>query len=71
MQLGRRQNVTCKLLERIVTAMKASTGAILNTLDALERRELVKLRHDLATRVFDIGPLHLFLPQRAVCCGRT
>uniref|UniRef100_A0A453J3G1 Uncharacterized protein n=1 Tax=Aegilops tauschii subsp. strangulata TaxID=200361 RepID=A0A453J3G1_AEGTS len=60
MQLGRRHHLTC--------------GIILNTLDALERPELVRLRHDIATRVFHICPLHLFFPRplpTAACCGRT
>uniref|UniRef100_A0A453MBK6 2,4-dihydroxy-7-methoxy-2H-1,4-benzoxazin-3(4H)-one 2-D-glucosyltransferase n=1 Tax=Aegilops tauschii subsp. strangulata TaxID=200361 RepID=A0A453MBK6_AEGTS len=65
MQLGKRHDLTCKLLERVVEAVKASSGIILNTFDALERRELVKLRRDLDMPVFDIGPLHLFSPAAA------
>lgn len=65
MQLGRRHDLTCKLLERVVGAVKASSGIILNTFDALERPELAKLRRDLDMPVFDIGPLHLFSPAAA------
>ena len=51
-----------ELLARAVTAVKVSSGLILNTFDALERRELEGLRRDLAVPVFDIGPLHKFSP---------
>ncbi|PAN44235.1 hypothetical protein PAHAL_9G027100 [Panicum hallii] len=52
-----------ELLARAVTAVKVSSGLILNTFDALERRELEDLRRDLAVPVFDIGPLHKFSPS--------
>ncbi|WVZ61111.1 hypothetical protein U9M48_011033 [Paspalum notatum var. saurae] len=51
-----------ELIARAVAAMKLSSGVILNTFDALERRELERLRRDLAMPVFDIGPLHKFSP---------
>jgi len=51
-----------ELLARAVTAVKLSSGLILNTFDALERRELDGLRRDLAVPVLDIGPLHKFSP---------
>ncbi|CAN6280749.1 unnamed protein product [Urochloa humidicola] len=51
-----------QMTERAVAAVKASSGLILNTCDALERRELEGLRRDLAVPVFDIGPLHKFSP---------
>ncbi|KAL6894371.1 hypothetical protein ACP4OV_008469 [Aristida adscensionis] len=47
---------------RCAAAVKASSGLILNTFDALERRELADLRRDLAVPVFDVGPLHRFSP---------
>ncbi|TVU45490.1 hypothetical protein EJB05_04979, partial [Eragrostis curvula] len=47
-----------ELLARAVKAVNASSGLILNTFDALERRELAGLRRDLTVPVFDIGPLH-------------
>ncbi|TVU44352.1 hypothetical protein EJB05_03788, partial [Eragrostis curvula] len=49
-------------LAHAVAAVKASTGLILNTFDALERRELDRIRRDLDIPVFDIGPLHMFSP---------
>jgi len=52
-----------ELLSRAVTAVKTSSGLILNTFDALERRELEGLRRDLAAvPVFDVGPLHKLSP---------
>ncbi|CAN6322140.1 unnamed protein product [Urochloa humidicola] len=51
-----------ELIARAVTAVKVSSGVILNTFDALERRELEGLRRDLAVPVFDVGPLHKFSP---------
>ena len=51
-----------ELLARVVTVVKLDSGLILNTFDALERRELDGLRRDLAVPVFDIGPLHKFSP---------
>ena len=51
-----------ELISRATTAMKISSGLILNTFDALERRELEGLRRDLAVPVFDIGPLHKLSP---------
>ncbi|OEL25028.1 DIMBOA UDP-glucosyltransferase BX9 [Dichanthelium oligosanthes] len=51
-----------EMMARAVAAVKASSGLILNTFDALERRELEGLRRDLAMPVFDIGPLHKFSP---------
>ncbi|CAN6302954.1 unnamed protein product [Urochloa humidicola] len=54
--------VMSEMMERAVAAVKASSGFILNTCDALERRELEVLRRDLAVPVFDIGPLHKFSP---------
>ncbi|CAN6314642.1 unnamed protein product [Urochloa humidicola] len=51
-----------ELIARASTAVKVSSGLILNTFDALERRELEGLRRDLAVPVFDIGPLHKFSP---------
>ncbi|CAL4919881.1 unnamed protein product [Urochloa decumbens] len=51
-----------ELIARAVTAVKVSSGVILNTFDALERRELQGLRRDLAVPVFDVGPLHKFSP---------
>ena len=65
MQLDRRHDVTCKLLERVVAAVKESTGIVHNTVDALERRQLVKPRKDFTTRVFHIGPVHQFFPAAA------
>ena len=55
-------DLTRELLARVVAAVDASAGLILNTFDALERRELEKLRRDLTLPVFDIGPLHMFSP---------
>jgi hypothetical protein len=55
-------DLTRELLERAVAAVDASAGLILNTFDALERRELEKLRRDLTLPVFDIGPLHMLSP---------
>jgi hypothetical protein len=54
--------VLSEMMARAVVAVKASSGLILNTFDALERRELEGLRRDLAVPVFDIGPLHKFSP---------
>ncbi|RCV40157.1 hypothetical protein SEVIR_9G000201v4 [Setaria viridis] len=54
--------VLCEMMARAVAAVKASSGLILNTFDALERRELEGLQQDLAVPVFDIGPLHKFSP---------
>ncbi|CAD6207421.1 unnamed protein product [Miscanthus lutarioriparius] len=51
-----------ELLSRAMTAVKTSSGLILNTFDALERRELDGLRRDLGVPVFDIGPLHKLSP---------
>lgn len=51
-----------ELITRATAAVKTSSGLILNTFDALERRELEGLRRDLAVPVFDIGPLHKFSP---------
>ncbi|KAL6636609.1 hypothetical protein ACP70R_024181 [Stipagrostis hirtigluma subsp. patula] len=50
----------CELLAHAVAAVRASSGFILNTFDALERRELADIRRDLDVPVFDIGPLHKF-----------
>ncbi|CAM0878132.1 unnamed protein product [Alopecurus aequalis] len=55
-------DLTRELLARVVAAVDTSAGLILNTFDALERRELEKLRRDLTLPVFDIGPLHMFSP---------
>ncbi|XP_051177364.1 DIMBOA UDP-glucosyltransferase BX8 [Lolium perenne] len=55
-------DLTRELLERAVAAVDTSAGLILNTFDALERRELEKLRQDLTLPVFDIGPLHMLSP---------
>uniref|UniRef100_A0ACD5XE30 Uncharacterized protein n=1 Tax=Avena sativa TaxID=4498 RepID=A0ACD5XE30_AVESA len=55
-------DLTRELLARVVAAVDASAGVILNTFDALERSELEKLRRDLTLPVFDIGPLHMFSP---------
>ncbi|KAL6638171.1 hypothetical protein ACP70R_025743 [Stipagrostis hirtigluma subsp. patula] len=55
-------NLARELLERAVAAVRASSGFILNTFDALERRELVEVRHDLTMPVFDVGPLQKFSP---------
>ena len=46
-----------ELLSRAMTAVKTSSGLILNTFNALERRELEGLRRDTAVPVFDIGAL--------------
>ncbi|TVU02957.1 hypothetical protein EJB05_51502, partial [Eragrostis curvula] len=54
--------VLCEMLARAVAAVKASSGFILNTFDALERQELADIRRDLDIPVFDIGPLHMFSP---------
>ncbi|GJN23602.1 hypothetical protein PR202_gb11266 [Eleusine coracana subsp. coracana] len=51
-----------ELLARAVAAVKASSGLILNTFDALEGRELAGLRRDLSIPVFDVGPLHVLSP---------
>ncbi|KAL6894372.1 hypothetical protein ACP4OV_008470 [Aristida adscensionis] len=51
-----------ELCARAVAAVKASSGFILNTFDALERDELADVRRDLAVPVFDVGPLHKFCP---------
>ncbi|KAL6638173.1 hypothetical protein ACP70R_025745 [Stipagrostis hirtigluma subsp. patula] len=53
-------DLTRELIARAVAAMRASSGFILNTFDALECRELADVRRDLAVPVFDIGPLHKF-----------
>ncbi|KAJ1292913.1 hypothetical protein BS78_01G026800 [Paspalum vaginatum] len=56
-------DLMCEMAARLVTAVtKLSSGLILNTFDALERRELEGVRRDLAVPVFDIGPLHKFSP---------
>jgi len=52
-----------ELLARAVAAVNISSGLILDTFDALERRELDRLRRDLAVPVFDIGPLHKLSPD--------
>ncbi|KAL6638172.1 hypothetical protein ACP70R_025744 [Stipagrostis hirtigluma subsp. patula] len=65
MRLSNRKDshhLSCELLARAVAAVRASSGFILNTFDALERRELADVRRDLAVPVFDIGPLHKFSP---------
>ncbi|KAI4986201.1 hypothetical protein ZWY2020_018831 [Hordeum vulgare] len=64
MQLGRHHDLTQAAGARR-GAVKASSGIILNTFDALERPELAKLRRDLDMPVFDIGLLHLFSPAAA------
>ncbi|CAD6220549.1 unnamed protein product [Miscanthus lutarioriparius] len=51
-----------ELISRAVTAVKTSSGLIINTFDALEADELASLRHDLAVPVFDIGPLYVHSP---------
>ena len=56
-------HLMCQLLARAVAAVNISSGLILNTFDALERRELDRLRRDLAVPVFDIGPLHKLSPD--------
>ena len=45
-----------ELLARVVTAVKLDSGLILNTFDALERRELDGLRRDLAVPVRKFSP---------------
>ncbi|CAL5079408.1 unnamed protein product [Urochloa decumbens] len=54
-----------EVLLRIVAAVAASSGLILNTFDALEPAELAALRRDLAVPVFDVGPLHKLSPAAA------
>lgn len=69
-------NLTCELLACAVAAVDASpAGLILNMFDALERRELDKLRRDLSLRVRHRPASHVFSPAAenriASCCGRT
>jgi hypothetical protein len=56
-------HLACQLVARAVAAVNISSGVILNTFDALERRELEGLRRDTAVPVFDIGPLQKFSPD--------
>ena len=51
-----------ELISRAMTAVKTSSGVILDTFDVLERRELEGLRRDLAVPVFGIGPLRKLSP---------
>ncbi|CAD6226237.1 unnamed protein product [Miscanthus lutarioriparius] len=51
-----------EVISRAVSAVKTSSGLIINTFDALEADELASLRSDLAVPVFDIGPLHVHSP---------
>ncbi|KAF8757365.1 hypothetical protein HU200_010880 [Digitaria exilis] len=66
-----------KMMARAVAAVNLSSGLVLNTLDALERRELEGLRRDLAVPVFDVGPLHKLSPaagdnsSRLLCQDRS
>lgn len=72
MHIGRAgHDLACEMLARAVAAVKASSGIILNTFDALERPELDKLRRDLAVPVFDIGPLHKFDVDGELETGRV
>ena len=50
-------HLACQLVARAVAVANISSGVILNTFDALERRELEGLRRDTAVPVFDIGAL--------------
>ncbi|KAJ1288707.1 hypothetical protein BS78_02G108900 [Paspalum vaginatum] len=50
------------LISRSVTAVKTSSGLIINTFDALEPDDLASLRRDLGVPVFAVGPLHRLSP---------
>ncbi|CAL4928153.1 unnamed protein product [Urochloa decumbens] len=75
MHIGKNSHeVVRESMERAVAAVRVSSGLILNTCDALERRELAGLRRDLAVPVFDVGPLHKFSPvgdSSLLCQDRT
>ena len=50
-------HLACQLVARAVVVTNISSSVILNTFDALERRELEGLRWDTVLPVFDIGLL--------------
>uniref|UniRef100_A0A0D9WX44 UDP-glycosyltransferases domain-containing protein n=1 Tax=Leersia perrieri TaxID=77586 RepID=A0A0D9WX44_9ORYZ len=54
--VGEAQDQINEIMSRAVDAVRASSGLILNTFDAIE------LRRDLAIQVFDVGPLHKLSP---------
>ncbi|KAJ3699018.1 hypothetical protein LUZ61_002723 [Rhynchospora tenuis] len=51
------------LVELDVEAAKSSSGIIINTFTAIERKEMDKLHQELCVPIFSIGPLHKFTCQ--------